>query len=146
MWIYSKQVLEFIANCVNFQLESKRLFRVQECHFSSLRSLNLDHRWVTRVSKSIYFFQWRQCTSCFMNILHFLWREASQNVKAGKYENLGQFFMLIFKNWTAPDDPTKTADMLWYLARIIKSYFQDGWTSAYHENYISFLFTSLNYR
>ena len=133
MWENSKQVLEFKVNCFNFPLESKILFWVQECHFSSLRSLNLDHRRVTRVSKSIYFFQWRQCTSCFMNILHFLWREASQNVKAGKYENLGQFFMLIFKNWTAPDDPTKTADMLWYLARIIKSYFQDGWTSAYHE-------------
>ena len=131
MWENSKQVLEFSANCFNFQLESKRSFRVQECHFSSLRSLNLDHRRVTRVSKSIYFFQWRQWTSCFMNILHFLWREVSQNVKVGKYEKLSQFFMLIFKKWTAPDDPTKTADMLWYLARIIKSYFQDGWTSAY---------------
>ena len=72
----------------------------------------------------------------FMNILYFLWREASPKMKAGKYENLGQFFMLIFKNWTAPDDTTKTADMLWYLARIIKSYFQYGWTSAYHEKYM----------
>ena len=38
----------------------------------------------------------------------------------------------------------KTADMLWYLARIIKSYFQDGWTNAYHEKYI--LFTSLKFQ
>ena len=143
MWENSKQVLEFTANYFNFQLESKRLFRVQECHFSSRRSPNFDHRRITRVSKSIYFFQWRQWISCFMNILYFLWREASQNVKVGKYENLGQFFMLIFKNWT-PDDPTKTAVMFWYLARIIKSYFQDGWMSEYHENYI--LFTPLNYR
>ena len=144
MWKNAKQVLEFTANCFNSQLESKRLFRVQECHFSSLRSLNLDHRRVTRVSKSIYFFQWRQWTSCFMNILHFLWREALQKVKVGKYENLGQFFMLIFKNRTAPDDPTKMSDMVWYLERIIKSYFQDGWTSTYNEKYI--LFTSLKYR
>ena len=83
-------------------------------------------------------------TSCFMNILHFLWREASQKMKVGKYENLGQFFMWTFKNWTAPDDPTKTADMLWYLARIIKSYFQDAWTSAYHDKYI--FFTSLKFQ
>ena len=61
-----------------------------------------------------------------MNILNFLWRWASQNLKVGKYENLGQFFMFLFKNWTASDDPTKTAaDMLWYIERIIKSYFQD---------------------
>ena len=144
MWENSKEVLEFTKNCFNFQLESKRLFRVQECHFSSLRSPNFDHRRATRVSKSIYFFHWRQCTSCFMNILNFLWREASQKLKIGKYENLGQFFMLIFKNWTAPDDAIKTADMLWYVARIIKSYFQDGWTSAYHEKYI--LFTSLKFQ
>ena len=138
MWENSKQVLEFTKNCLNFQLESNRLFMVQECHFSSLRSPNFDHRRATRVSKSIYFFQWRQCTSCFRNILHLLWLAASQNVKVGKCENLGQFFMLIFKNWTAPHDATKTADMLWYLARIIKSYFQDGWTSAYQEKYIFF--------
>ena len=80
----------------------------------------------------------------FMIILHFLWREESQKVKVGKHENLGQFFMLIFKNWTAPDDPTKTADMLWYLARIIEGYFQDGWASAYREKYI--LFTSLKFQ
>ena len=121
MWENSKQVLEFTANCFNFELESKRSFRDQECHFSWLRSLNLDHRWVTRVSKGIYFFLWKQCTSCFMNILHFLWREAPQNVKVAKYENLGRLFMLIFKNRTAPDDPIKMATMLWYLARIIKS-------------------------
>ena len=135
-WIYS-ELLQFL-------IKSKSSFRVQECHFSSLKSPNFDHRWVTRVSKSMYFFLWRQCTSCFMNILYFLGREASQNVKVGKYENLGQFFMLIFKNWTAPDDPTKTADMLWYLARIIRSYFQDSWTSAYHEKYI--LLTSLKFQ
>ena len=141
----SKQVLEFTKYCFNFQLESKRLFRVQECHFSSLRSLNLDHRRVTRVSKSIYFFQWRQCTSCFRNTLHFLWRAASQNVTAGKYENLGQFFMLIFKNWTAPDDPTKTADMIWYvyLARIINSFFK--MVERVHITRITILLTSLNY-
>ena len=43
MWENSKQVLEFTANCFNFQLESKRSFKVQECHFSSLRSPNFDH-------------------------------------------------------------------------------------------------------
>ena len=48
----------------------------------------------------------------FHEYIVFFGREASQNVKAGKYENLGQFFMLIFKNWTAPDDLTKTGDML----------------------------------
>ena len=147
MWEYSKQVLEFTANCFNFQLESKRLLRVQECHFSSRRSLNFDHRRETRVSKSIYFFQWRKWTSCFMNILHFLWREASQKVKIGKCEKMSHFFNFscwFFKKWTSPDDATKTADMLWYWARIIKSYFQDGWTSAYNEKYI--LFTSLKYQ
>ena len=144
MWENSKQVLEFTANYLNFQLESKRLFRVQECHFSSLRSPNFYHRWVTRVLKSIYFFQWRQWTSCFINILHFVWRGASQNVQAGKYKNLGKFFMLIFKNWTAPDDPTKTGDMVSFLARIIKGNFQDGWAGAYRETYI--LFTSLKFQ
>ena len=144
MWENSKQVLEFTANCFNFQLESKRLFRVQEFHFSSLRSLNLDHIRVTRVSKSMYFFLWIQCTLFLVDILNFLWRGVSQNVKSRKCKNLGQFFMLIFKNWTAPDDPTKTADILWYFARIIKSYFQDDWTSAYHEKYI--LFTSLKFQ
>ena len=139
MWENSKQVLEFTANWFNFQLESKRLFWIQECHFSSLRSLNFDHRLATRVSKSIYFFRWRQWASCLMNALHFLWHGASQNVKVGKYENLSQFFRLIFEKWTAPDYLTTTADMLWYSARIIKSYFQDGWTSAYHEKYILFM-------
>ena len=47
-----------------------------------------------------------------MNILHFCDVERYNNyVKVGKYENLGQFFMLVFKKWTAPDDPTKTANM-----------------------------------
>ena len=57
MWINSMQALGFTANCFNFQLESKRSFRLQECHFCSLRSPNFDHRRVTRVSKSIYFFR-----------------------------------------------------------------------------------------
>ena len=143
MWENSEQVLEFTKKCFNFQLESKKLFGIQECHFSSLRSPNFDRIRATRVSKSIYFFRQRQWPSCFKNMFHFLWRGAPQNVKVGKYENLGQFFMLIFKNRTAPDDPTEMADLLWYLARVIKSYFQDGWTIAYHEKCI--FFTSLKY-
>ena len=59
-----------------------------------------------------------------MNILHFLWRGAWKNVNVDNYEKLSQFFMLIFKKWTAPDDPTNTADMLWYWARIIKITFK----------------------
>ena len=124
-------------------IKLKRSFRVQECHISLLRLANFYHTQVTRVSKSIYFFRWRQRTSCIMNILHFLWRGASQNVNLDKYENAGQFFMTIFKKWTAPDDPANMANLLWYLARIIISYFQDAWTSAYHEKYI--MFTSLKY-
>ena len=70
-WENSKQVLENTTNYFNFRQKSKKSFGVQECHFSLLRLANFDHTQVTRVSKSIYFFWWRQWTSCIMSYIAF---------------------------------------------------------------------------
>ena len=54
--------------------------------FLTLISPNFDHRGMTRVSKSIIF-SVKTMDIIFVNTLHFLWREASQNSKVGNYEN-----------------------------------------------------------
>ena len=71
-----------------------------------------------------------------MNIFHFLWCGASQNMKVLVNIKISVNFSCWFSKNGPPDNSTKTADMLWYLARSINSYFQEGWTSAYGDFFL----------